>query len=85
MSDIIFFMALFIRQDEERTELQKKLATELQDRIKEKPKFTESPDGVDDSEYIKGTKITTSLAWVWTLIVLVAIGIMIWLVVLSLK
>lgn len=76
-------MALFIKQDDERTELQKKLATELQDRIKDKAKYTERPDGVDDSEYIKGTKVTTSLAWAWLLIVLAIVGIVIWLVVIS--
>jgi len=76
-------MALFIKQDEERTELQKKLATELQDRIKEKAKYVERPDGVDDSEYIKGTKVTTSLAWAWLLIVAAIVGVVIWLVVIS--
>jgi len=76
-------MALFIKQDEERTELQKKLATELQDRIKEKAKYVERPDGVDDSEYIKGTKVTTSLAWAWLLIVAATVGVVIWLVVIS--
>lgn len=76
-------MALFIRQDEERTELQKRLATELQDRAKEKAKYTERPDGVEDSEYIKGTKKTTSLAWVWLLIVFAIVGIVIWLVIIS--
>jgi len=76
-------MGLFIRQDEERTELQKKLATELQDRAREKAKYVERPDGVEDSEYIKGTKKTTSLAWAWILILFAAIGIAIWLAILS--
>lgn len=76
-------MALFLRQDEERTELQKKLAAELQDRAKEKAKYVERPDGVDDSEYIKGTKKTTSLAWAWILILISAIGIAVWLIVIA--
>lgn len=77
-------MALFIKQDEERTELQKRLATELQERAKDRAKYADRPDGVDDSEYIKGTKVTTSLAWVWLLIVLAVVGIVIWLVSISL-
>ena len=61
-------MALFIRQDENRSELQQRLATELQEKARAKAKEAELPDGVDDSQYIKGTKRTTSLAWTWILI-----------------
>lgn len=50
-------MALFIRQDEERSELQKRLATELQEKAR---KSTEEKnrqvDGVEDSSYIEGLK-----------------------------
>jgi len=73
-------MALFVRQDENRSELQKRLATELQERAKQKAKEVERPDGVDDSQFIKGTKQTTSLAWVWMLIAVAIIGIVIWLI-----
>ena len=73
-------MALFVRQDENRSELQKRLATELQERAKQKAKEVERPDGVDDSEFIKGTKQTTSLAWVWILIAIAIIGLVIWLI-----
>lgn len=75
-------MALFIRQDDARSELQERLAAELQARAKQKA-LQDRPDGVDDSEYIKGTKVTTKLAWVWALIVIVAIGALIWLTVMS--
>lgn len=61
-------MALFIKQDEERSELQKNLAAELQRRATEKSRLADRPDGVDDSQYIKGTKKTTSLAWAWVII-----------------
>ncbi|HZJ34522.1 MAG TPA: hypothetical protein VFD55_00725, partial [Candidatus Angelobacter sp.] len=64
-------------------ELQNRLATELQDRAKERAKLTDRPDGVDDSQYIKGTEKTSSLAWVWVVIILLAIGIIVWLTVLS--
>ena len=76
-------MALFIRQDEQRTELQKRLAAELQERSKQRSKIADRPDGVDDSQYIEGTKVTTSLAWVWAVIVIATIGIIIWLIVLG--
>jgi type VI protein secretion system component VasF len=77
-------MALFIKQDEQRSELQKRISAELQEKSKERSKLADRPDGVDDSEYIKGTRVTTSLAWVWILIVAAVIGIAIWLMVLGL-
>ena len=76
-------MALFIKQNDERSELQKQLAAELQRRAKETSRLANRPDGVDDSQYIKGTKATTSLAWVWAIIIVIAAGVIIWLTVLS--
>jgi len=76
-------MALFIRQDEQRSELQNRLATELQDRAKERAKSADRPDGVEDSQYIKGTEKTSNLAWVWVVIILLVVGIIVWLTVLS--
>lgn len=61
-------MALFVRQDENRSEYQKKLATELQEKSKQRADVVITPDGVEDSAYMKGTKKTTSLAMVWLLI-----------------
>lgn len=77
-------MALFIRQDDERTELQKRIATELQGKAKKRVELADSPDLVDDSRYIKGTKRTTSLAWAWVLIVIATVGIAIWLMIIGL-
>lgn len=75
-------MALFLKQDDERSELQKQVAAELQRRAKENSKNeNDFPDGVNDSQYIKGTKQTTSLAWLWLLILIIAAGIIIWLTV----
>lgn len=73
-------MALFIKQDEKRTELQNKLAAELQEKARAKAKQQDLPDGVDDSQYIKGTKKTTSLAWVWILILFSVVVIAVWLI-----
>jgi type VI protein secretion system component VasF len=78
-------MALFIRQDDERSELQQRIAAELQRKAKESSQLADRPDGVDDSQYIKGTKTTTSLAWIWVIIAVIAVVIIIWLTVLSMS
>lgn len=72
-------MALFIRQNENRSQLQERLAAELQTRAKERDKIDNHPDGVTDSEYMKNTSQTSSMAWLWILIVIAALGVVIWL------
>ncbi len=63
-------MALFVRQNEERTELQQRLATELREKAKRRAENDAvRPDGIEDSNYLKDTKQTTSLAWVWIAII----------------
>jgi Flp pilus assembly protein TadB len=76
-------MALFMNQQNERSELQKRIAAELAEKAKKKSlePSSDRPDGVSDSAYLEQTKTTTSLAWVWILIILAAVGIIIWLVV----
>lgn len=76
-------MALFLQQDGERTELQKRIAQELADKAKKKSLQIDSdqPDGVEDSAYLEQTKKTTSLAWVWIVIIIIAVALMIWVVV----
>lgn len=77
-------MALFIRQDDERSQLQKQVAAELQRKARENSlKAAERPDGVDDSQYIKGLKKTSSQAWIWIVILVIIIGFIIWLTVIS--
>ena len=69
-------MALFIRQSEDRSKLQERLAAELNEKAKARALENERPDGVDDSRYLEGTKQTTSLAWVWiAIIVFVALAV----------
>lgn len=72
-------MALFIRQNDNRSQLQERLAAELQERAKLKAQKSDLPDGVSDSQYMKDTKQTTSLAWLWILLVLIVIGLVVWL------
>lgn len=70
-----------MKQNETRSELQKRVAAELQDKAKKKALETEQPDGVTDSAYLKNTKQTTSLAWAWVLIAIAIVGLAIWLLV----
>jgi hypothetical protein len=74
-------MALFVRQDENRTELQKRLATELQDRARKKAEEAELPDGVTDSQFLKDTKQTTGLLWLWMVVAGLAIAAVVFLVI----
>jgi hypothetical protein len=76
-------MGLYVKQSDTRSQLQEKLAQELQDRAREKAKEADLPDGVEDSRYIEGTKTTSSLAWAWILIIAAIIGIAIWLIIVS--
>jgi len=78
-------MALFIRQNEDRSKIQERVAAELQERAKQRAMLQDSPDGVEDSQYIKGTKVTTNLAWVWLVIIAIAIAAFIWIVVVNIS
>lgn len=69
-------MALFVNQNEQRSEFQKKIATELQQKAKVKAN-TASPDGVEDSKYVENTKQTTGLAWIWIVLVVIIIAVVI--------
>lgn len=70
-----------MQQKDTRSELQQKLAAELQEKAKKKALETERPDGVSDSAYIRGTKQTTSLAWAWILIAVAIIGLVMWILI----
>lgn len=73
-------MALFVRQNEERSKLQERLAAELQERAKQRSNGDAGAfDAEKDSAYLKDTKNTTSLAWVWVTIVIFVIGLIVWL------
>lgn len=76
-------MALFLKQDQQRSELQERIASELQEKAKRKAMETDQPDGVTDSAYLKDTKPTTGLGWVWVAIVVFAVGALIFYIVLS--
>jgi len=67
-------MGLYVKQSDTRSQLQEKLAQELQDRAREKAKQADLPDGVDDSAYIEGTSLTSKFGWVWIVVIAVVIG-----------
>lgn len=77
-------MSLIVNRNEQRSKLQESIAAELQERAREKAAASELPDGVEDSQFIKGTKQTTSLAWAWVLIAIIAVAIVIWIITLIL-
>jgi len=74
MSAIIKGMALFVRQNEDRSELQQRLAAELREKANQRAKSdAQRPDGIEDSNYLKDTKTTSSLAGIWIAIAIVAL------------
>jgi hypothetical protein len=67
-------MGIIVNQEDNRTDLQKRIATELADKDKKrKARQDELPDGVEDSAYIEGTTHTTRYAWVWILLIAVIV------------
>ena len=82
-------MALYVKQDDNRTELQEKIAAELREKqiknsLKEGGETPNSKGKIvqpEDSAYLEGKKETTGLAFIWLLVfvaVLVALGLYIW-------
>lgn len=76
-------MGRYLEQTEGRSELQQRIAADLRAKAAAKAKdegegassYYAAPDGVDDAEYIKNTKITTTLAPAWVGIVILAIAV----------
>lgn len=66
-------MGLFIRQDDNRSELQRRLAAELNEKARKRAELENQPlpDGVDDSTFIHNTTRTSKHAWVWVVLVIV--------------
>ncbi len=80
-------MGRYIQQNQSRSELQQRIAADLRAKAAsannegdaENPK-KKNYDGVDDADYMKGTKSTTTLAPVWAIIFLLAVGVFIYFV-----
>lgn len=67
-------MGLYVKQSDTRSQLQEKLAAELQEKARAKAKEAELPDGVNDSAYIEGTRTTSSIAWAWIILIVAIIA-----------
>lgn len=67
-------MALFMRQDDNRSELQQRLQAELQEKNKKKHELENQPrpDGVKDANYMRDFSGPSKYLWVW-LVLTVAI------------
>ena len=66
-------MGLFVNQQDQRSELQERIASELREKAKASSLQEKATmDGVDDIRYLEGTKQTTTLAWAWILIAIMA-------------
>lgn len=66
-------MGIIVNKQDGRSKLQERIAAGL----REKHQKYHDPerqvvDGVDDMQYLKGTKQTTTLAWAWMIIVIMA-------------
>ncbi|OYX53101.1 hypothetical protein B7Y92_03995 [Candidatus Saccharibacteria bacterium 32-50-13] len=76
-------MALLVRQNDERTELQKRVASELQEKMKQNSRPADRPDGVDDAAYMQGKRTTSRFAMIWLILFIVALGVIVWLLVIA--
>ena len=66
-------MGLFVNQQDQRSELQERIAAELREKTKASSLQEKATmDGVDDIRYLEDTKQTTTLAWTWILIAIMA-------------
>lgn len=66
-------MGLFVSQKDQRSELQEKIAADLREKVKRTSLMTDTVfDDSQDSKYIEGTKQTTTLAWAWIVILIMA-------------
>jgi hypothetical protein len=76
-------MGLYVKQSDTRSQLQEKLAAELQEKARAKAKEAELPDGVEDSAFIEGSSQTTRFAWIWIVLIAAIIGFALWLMFVS--
>lgn len=78
-------MGLYVRKDQQRSKLQERIAADLQQKAKAKQQIDTPPpmDGVEDSNYMTGTKTSSSLLGVWLLLLAIVVGGVVLFIVLS--
>lgn len=70
-------MGLYLKQQDNRSELQQQLDARLRAKAAEASKGEGSGiDGVEDSAYVEGTKQTTPLAIAWLFIVIFGLAVL---------
>ena len=73
------YMGIVVNQDEYRSELQKRLAAELQERAKKKQQGEAQTDSTKDSAMLKNTAEGFRFGWIAVIAAVVIIGVAIWL------
>lgn len=58
-------MGLFIRQNDNRSQLQERLAAELREKARARATGGDPVDLTENSNYLKNTEITSKRAWIW--------------------
>lgn len=76
-------MSLFLRQDQERSQLQRRIATELQAKARQQATDAEQPDGVEDSAFVADTHRSSRRLGLWLTLAAIVIGGVIWTVVVA--
>ncbi|MCL1876740.1 hypothetical protein FWF74_01780 [Candidatus Saccharibacteria bacterium] len=83
----IIVMGIIVKDQQERSELQQRIAAELREKQLSKDLVDKDLKSKDfdpyDSEYTKDLKPTTTLSWAWLLIALAIVGIIIAIVVVT--
>lgn len=61
-------MGLFVKQNENRSQLQQRIAAELREKSKQQASSAEPVDQTTDSGYVKDMEQTSERAWVWAVL-----------------
>lgn len=71
-------MALFLGQQDKRSELQEKIAADLRVKMQQS-KLREDAmiDGVEDTKYLEDTKTIPATTWAWLILAIIMAGVVI--------
>lgn len=61
-------MGLFIKQNENRSQLQQRIAAELREKSKQQASSSEPVDQTTDSSYVKDMEQASGRSWVWVVL-----------------
>ena len=66
-------MGIVLKQTDSRSKYQEKIATELQEKLKNKSIETDTSDHVSKSAYLENTKQSNFMSKVWLIIAMIAV------------